>query len=135
MEKARRFCKDTYFLFISRKRAALFFFFFPLLSRGTQQMISSIKARFSISVHIENYLLLVRKCQAQHPCCAAAVCSSMMDCFELLPKKTLGMDSSDQMDVYTVAMLMMSWTPFMGADHRADPGCSSAHCFLCTSMK
>lgn len=50
-------------------------------------MISSIKARFSISVHIENYLLLVRKCQAQHPCCAAAVCSSMMDCFELLPKK------------------------------------------------
>lgn len=50
-------------------------------------------------------------------------------------QKTLGMDSSDQMDVYTVAVLMMSWTPFMGAHHRADPGCSSAHCFLCTSLK
>ena len=61
LEKAGRFCKDTYFLFISRKRAADIFF---SLSRGTQQTISSIKLRFFISVHIENYLLLVRKRQA-----------------------------------------------------------------------
>lgn len=74
------------FSFYEQKESSTFFFS-PPLSSGTQQTISSIKARFSISVHIENYLLLVRKCQAQHPCCAAAVCSSMMDCFELLPKK------------------------------------------------